>query len=165
METIQLLKDLEQKDEYKKWKKGNKDAFLSYVLRVIENPPNNEWQIGFFNKKNGKITTFTLDNNKVRIDNDEDIFKKEEDIIKRLEIGKIDYSLIKAAKLAEEFQGKNYPSEKPIKIISILQNLPELDNVWNFSFITKSFNTLNIKVSAETGRILKHSLSQIFEFK
>jgi len=164
METLEKIQKLEKTSQYKEWHQKNPDTFLSYVMRIIENPSNNEWQIGFFCKKKENFTTFIMNNDTVKIERDQEAFRKGDEIVKEIETPKIKYSLVEAAKLAQHLQQEKYPTEKPLKIISILQNLPEINNIWNFSFVTKSFNTLNIKVSAEDGKIIKHTLSQIFDF-
>jgi len=67
MEVKEKILELEKKNEFKNWKKHNKDCFLSYVMRLIENPPNNDWQIGFYDKKKEKITTFVMNKAGMRI--------------------------------------------------------------------------------------------------
>jgi len=53
----------------------------------------------------------------------------------------------------------------PVKIIAILQNLENLGNVWNLTFVIAAFNTLNMKINAENGKIVEHKLSSILSFK
>ena len=48
-----------------------------------------------------------------------------------------------------------------MKEVVILQNL-DVGQVWNITYITKSFQTLNIKIDAETGDVLEDKLHQIF---
>lgn len=36
--------------------------------------------------------------------------------------------------------------------------------VWNITYITASFNVLNVKVDAETGKVLSHRLSGVMDF-
>src|SRR3989338_427143 len=122
MEVLEKIEELEKKKEFKNWRKTNKHSFLSYVMRVIENPPNDEWQIGFFDREKDKITTFAMTEKSITINSDEDVFKKEEEIIEEIEREKIKISLMDAIDASRKAQEKKYPSQKPIKIISILQH-------------------------------------------
>jgi len=164
VETKSKIKELEQIKEYINWKEKNKEAILSFVLRVIEEPANDEWQIGYFNKPKNNITTFVLKGTELTINPDEEIFKKEDQLVKELQLEKVTLSLEDAVKIAQDYQKKNNPGEMPLKIISILQHLTEFGNVWNFSFVSQTFNTLNIKINTENGKIVDHSLSKIFDF-
>ena len=49
-------------------------------------------------------------------------------------------------------------------IQKILQNLGEFGNIWNITYVTHSFKTLNIKINAENGKILHHSLDSLMDF-
>ena len=53
----------------------------------------------------------------------------------------------------------------PIKTIAILQNIKPHGNIWNLTYITQAFNTLNMKIDASTGKILDHNHSSIFSFR
>ncbi|MBI2652931.1 hypothetical protein HYX00_05695, partial [Candidatus Woesearchaeota archaeon] len=45
------------------------------------------------------------------------------------------------------------------------QNMAALGNIWNITYITEAFNTLNMKIDASNGKVLEHNLSSIFSFK
>ena len=66
---------------------------------------------------------------------------------------------------ANEFQQSNFPKDRSIKTIAILQNLPEFGNIWNLTYVTEAFNTLNIKIDALNGQVLEHNLTSIFSFR
>ena len=65
---------------------------------------------------------------------------------------------------ANLLQKEKYSVHNPVKIIVILQTIPE-GTVYNITYITQSFKTLNIKVSAITGDIVADKLLSIFDFK
>ena len=165
MEVLDKIAELEQKKEFKEWKKKNKSSFLSYVMKVIENPPNEEWQIGFFDKEKDKITTFSLLTNSVTVNTDEDVFKKEEEVIKEIELPKVKLSLMDAVEISKRAQEKKFPAQKPIKIISILQHLPKMGTVWNITYVTTNFSTLNFKISSTDKKILRLKEAKLFEFQ
>ena len=164
MDVIEKIEELEGKKEFKNWRKTNKHSFLSYVMRVVENPPNDEWQVGFFDREKDKITTFGMTPKAISINSDEDVFKKEEEVIEEIERSKVKVSLMDAVDASRTMQEKKFPAQKPIKIISILQHLPELGTVWNVTYVTTNFSTLNFKISSENKKILDTKETKLFEF-
>ncbi|MBW3022928.1 hypothetical protein KY308_02405, partial [Candidatus Woesearchaeota archaeon] len=58
---------------------------------------------------------------------------------------------------------EKYKTHIPIKRIAILQHLP-IGQVWNITYVTQSFNTLNIKINAETKEIVSDKLVSIVQF-
>jgi hypothetical protein len=164
--TIKIaIEKVEKHPEFLKWKEKNKDSFLSYVFTVLEENAQSDWQIGYYNKDNDKITTFAFKDNNITIMPDEEVFKKEDTKIVELNIEKVNISLDKALNYADEFQKKEFPNEESVKIIVILQNIPELNTIWNITYITKSFNVLNMKIDADNGKIVKHHISSMMDFR
>ena len=80
-------------------------------------------------------------------------------------IGKVKLTFDTAIEKANEFQQKNFPKDNCIKTIAILQNIHQFGNIWNITYITESFNTLNMKINAENGNVLEHNLSSVFSFR
>lgn len=165
MEIKETLKRLENDEQFKKWKKNNKNTFFSYAFKILKEESFGEWQIGFYNKDNNKITTFSVNKGKVEIAQEEDVFKKPDMKVNKINIEKIRLPLKKILEKAEAFKKKNYPKEIGEKIIVILQNLDPFGDIWNITYITRAFNTLNMKIGAENGKVLQHKLSSIFAFK
>jgi hypothetical protein len=159
------VEKLESHAEFLKWKEGHKDAYLSYAFTVLEDDKGIEWQIGFFNSASDKITAFTFKGDDIVICADEDAFKKEESKILELDMNKVKINVDNAINNAEEFQKKKYPNEVSTKAIVILQNLAKEGLVWNITYITKSFNTLNLKINAEDGKVVSDKLSSILDFQ
>ena len=77
------LKSLESSKEFKDWKKKNPDAYLTHGFFVLEEADDN-WRIGFYHKKDDKITSFIV-GNKVTIEPEEEIFKKDKKVVQPLD--------------------------------------------------------------------------------
>lgn len=165
MDLKAALQKLEQSQHFRKWHQKNKGTYFSYAFKIPQEMQKDEWQLGFYNSKNGKITTFVMLNDDIKIRPEEDVFKREETKISQIELDKIKTSFDDAIKKANEFQNKNFPKDRSVKTIVILQNMPELGNIWNITYVTESFNTLNMKIDASNGRILEHNLTSIFSFR
>ena len=124
-----------------------------------------EWQLGFYDNKKDKITTFVMNGNNIKIRPEEDVFKKEDMNVNEVQVNKIKLTFDNAILKADEFQQKNFPKDKSIKTIAILQNIDKLGNIWNITYVTEAFNILNMRIDASTGRILEHNLASILSFR
>ena len=157
------LKKLKNSSEFKKWISKNKESYLTYAFTMIENSEKSEWQIGYYNKKLDKVAVFTINDN-IKINPEQDIFKKPGTAVKKINLKDVKFSLDKVLKKAHSIKNKKYPKELIKKTIAILQSI-ELGQLWNITFITSSLNTINIKIDAKTGKIIKHELVSLFQFR
>ena len=164
MDLKPALKKLEESKDYKDWHKRNKDTYLSYAFKIPQEMPD-EWQLGFYNKKNDKITTFVVKGSAISIRHEEEVFKKEEAKVNQINLEKVNLAFETALSKASEFQQKKYPNDKSIKTIAILQNITSYGDIWNITYITESFNTLNMKIDASNGRIIEHNISSVMSFR
>ena len=165
MDLQLALKRLEDDLIFKRWHNKNKNTYLSYAFKIPQEMGLNDWQIGFYNKNKDKITTFVMVGGNVEIKPEEEIFKKEDMHVNQIELDKLKITLDYAIAKANEFQQKNFPKDKSVKTIAILQNLSDLGNIWNITYLTEALNTLNMKIDASSGKILEHNLSSIFSFR
>ena len=159
------LKKLEESQEFRQWRKNNKNTYLSYAFKIPQEMGSNDWQLGFYDKKKDKITPFVTVGDNIKIRAEEEIFKKEDMKVNEIELGKVKITFDNAIAKANEFQEKNFPKDKSIKTIAILQSLTKLGNVWNITYVTEAFNTLNMKIDASTGKVLEHNLASVFSFR
>ena len=164
MDVKQALKKLEESNDFKDWRKNNKNTYFSYAFKIQQEMPN-DWQLGFYDNKKDKITTFVISNDGIKIRPEEEIFKKEDMEVNKIQLDKIKLTFDNAIARANEFQQKNFPKDRSVKTIAILQNIDKLGNVWNITYITEAFNTLNMKIDASSGRILGHNIASVFSFR
>ena len=165
MDFKPALKKLEGSSEFRSWKKKNKNCYFSYAFKIPQEMKDDEWQLGFYNKKNDRIATFVIKGADIEIKPEEEIFKKEDMKVNEVQLTKVKLAFDSALSKANEFQQKNFPKDKSVKTIAIMQNLPELGNIWNITFVTETFNTLNMKIDASTGKMLENNISSIFSFR
>ena len=163
MDFKTALKKLKESSEFKKWISKNKKSYLTYAFTMIENSENSEWQIGYYDKKLDKVAVFTINNN-IEINPEQEVFKKPGESIKKVNIEDVKLGLDDVLKKANNIKEKKYPKEVVTKTIAILQNI-KLGQLWNITLITSSLNTINIKIDAKTGKIIKHELVSLFQFR
>ena len=165
MDFKQALKNLEQSKNFRTWHNKNKSTYFSFAFKIPEETGANDWQLGFYNSKSDKVTTFVIADGKISIRAEEEVFKREETKVCEIEINKINLTFDNAIAKANEFQSKNFPKDKSIKTIVILQNIPNFGNMWNITYVTESFNTLNMKIDASNGKIVEHNFASVFSFR
>lgn len=163
MEIISLLDKLEQDGSFKEWKKENQFSYLAHVFKLLDDANVDDWQIGYYNKDD-TITTFIITPGEIKKAETENIFKKPDAKIRKLDKEKIKIDITEALQTAEKIQTKEYKSETPFKIITILQNL-DLGQVYNITYVTQTFNVLNFKIDSSTGKVLAKSLKSVMDFK
>lgn len=163
MEIIDLLTRLEKSKEFGEWKKKNKESFLAHVFKMLDDANIDDWQIGYYNKDD-TITTFIITPAEIKIAETENIFKKPDVKIKKLEKKNIKIDITQALQTAEKIQTTEYSKETPFKIITILQKI-DIGQAYNITYVTQSFKTLNMKIDSTNGKVLKKSLQSIMDFK
>lgn len=148
---------LQKSEDFKKWKEVHTEAYLTSCFLVDES---GLWQFDYFNPDNSKITSFQRDKITVQ---DQDVFQAEETKLKELNLENVDISYEKVLGITEEILKKKYSNEDIDKKIVILQTI-EVE-VWNITYLTKSFNVINFKIDAKTGNLLKEIFENITGFK
>ncbi len=132
---------------------------------MIEPGKDTGCDIGFYDFDKKLMTSFLIDKavSSVEITESKEIFTKDTQQIKPIEEDRLKVNFDKALETASALQQDKYKMHVPIKEVVILQNL-DIGQVWNITFITKTFQTLNMKIDAETGDVLEDKLHQIFSF-
>ncbi len=172
MPVKKIIDQLLESEEFKEWKKetGHEKYFLAHVFKLFDEPNKNIYQIGYFDEKTEHMTTFVIEAsedfsiNKVGVSTDTEVFKKPDSKISKLDPEKVKIDLPTALGTAADLQKKEYSQHPPMKQFLILQNL-ECGQVYNITFLTQTFKTLNIKVDAASGEILKHDMMSLMDFK
>ena len=165
MDLKEAINFLENNSKFKEWIKFHKDDYLSYAFKTFMDENEKQWQLGYYSKTDDTLTTFTIDGENVFIREGEEVFKKEETAVKSLNLDELNMTIEKTMDIANKHKDEKYSHETVIKIMAIIQNLPDLGQIWNLTFITQSFNVLNIKIDANDGKILQEKLESIISFK
>jgi hypothetical protein len=155
---LDSYKKLQQHKDFKDWKKQHKDWFLSYIFS-----DGSAIQLGYADKEGEKVTSFSMQGKKLVIAEDQEVFKKPETRLKQLQLSKVKVSAERATEAAKRFQRKRYSQHPITKTITILQNIDK-GQLYNITFVTSTFHTLNIKVDAATARVKQHTLTSLFDF-
>ena len=161
MEVKKALQLLENNSEFKSWKSKHKSYFIINVFVMLEPQQKIESiQIGYSTKNGKKITSFIVSKDNIELFTDE-VYKRPEKKLNKLNMEKVKTTISQAITQAEKQKQLIYPTEEVTKKIIILQN--EKGEQWNITFVTKSFNMLNIKISATSGTLLEHKKTSLLQ--
>ncbi|MBU2561612.1 MAG: hypothetical protein KKD17_04895 [Nanoarchaeota archaeon] len=165
MKVLEILKRFKQTEQFRQWQAKNKDSKLVHVFIMLDPGQDVKYDIGFYDYKKKLMTSFTVDEELKDIQSREDkeVFKKPGEKINPLDESRLKVCFRDASAKCRELQNNKYKQHAPIKEVIILQNI-DCGQVWNITYITKTFQTLNMKVDAETGDIVEEKLHQIFTF-
>ncbi len=160
MNFRQALEKLEESKVFKDWKKDNPGAYLAHGFFMASEDVQPEWQIGYYDKKKNKISAFCVSSD-VTCNPESEPFT-DKDTVAELDMSKLKISYEQAREKAESIQKSKYRAHTPMKKIFIVQNLA-VGQVWNITYVTQTFNTLNIKIGTEDGEVLSDELVSIFK--
>ncbi|MBT6041679.1 hypothetical protein HOH15_07125 [Candidatus Woesearchaeota archaeon] len=155
MKCEETIKKVEESNEFKEFKKQHPNAYLIHVFMMDAA----NTQVGYYLKENKHIITFEISDAGIRAEEAKPFQKEEHDIV-ALDLDKIKVDFDEAKEIAVKTKEENYKGEIINKSILILQNISE-GQIYNVTFITASFKTLNIKINAETKQIIDHNLATL----
>jgi len=158
-----LVGDLEANEAFKEFRKNYPEFYLVHVFAMQDKENEGIYQIGYLNPKTDRITTFTVGGDKIAINPESEILKDPEGTIFPLDISKVALTETELLVIVKEYVQKEYPQAHALKRFYILQHL-DIGQVFNVTYLTLDFKTLNIKIDSSTGEILTHSLKSLMDF-
>ena len=155
MEHKEIVEKVEASKEYKEFKKQHPEAYLVHIFQMT----GVNIQVGYFCKETKKVVTFEINDKGIKSEEQQPFQETPHDILK-LDLEKVKPSFKDASEIANKVREENYKGEITNKQITILQHL-DTGQVFNITFITAAFKTLNIKIDAETGEVVSHNLDTL----
>lgn len=156
-----ILDNLEGSEEFRRWKKEHAESYLAHIFRMDNRDGEDLCLVGYYNSDD-TITSFEINGKDIILKSCEEIFKKDSSAVKMLEMDKVSLDFDQIKSIAEEFREEKYKNELPSKKIFILQNI-DLGQIWNVTIVTLTFNTLNLKIDANTGEVIEHNLTSLMQ--
>lgn len=165
MKLQRILSFVTGHPQFLAWKERNPGAELVHVFVLREAGAPETCDVGYYNEKTGVMASFTVapDHGLLKLREDDEILKDAAQQIQPLSIADVLVEFDDALEKATTLQQQKYTNDSALKHIVILQKLP-IGQVWNITFVTRNFKTLNIKIDTTTGRVLEDKLHSIIEF-
>jgi len=159
MEFKELIAKVVGSEAYKGFKEAHADIFLAHVFIMDDG-----YQIGYYDKKTERITSFNLEKDKITAMPPSEVLKDPEHPISALELDKVAFSQEEALKIAEGCREMEYSKHPVMKKFFILQELKGKP-MFNITFFTLDMNTVNVKVDAHSGKVVHHSLKALMDMQ
>ena len=155
------LEKLESSDEYAAWKASHDDAYLTHVFAMLEDE-SILWQVGYFDTADNLIYSFEVAD-EIRLNDPEPPFGPEGTVVEKIDLEDVKVPFADALEIVSGLQHKKYAAHKPLKKIIILQVIKDFGLVYNVTYVTETFKTLNIKIDANSGNVVEDKLVEIFK--
>ena len=163
MDFKHIIHKIEDSDKFKEFIKHSPHYYLVHIFSLKDDNPS-VWQIGYYSKETDKIVVFEYANNAISIHEPQEALK-EENHIQKLDMAHLEVSMDDAIQISDNILKEYYSKEIIGKQIFLLQNLPEFGQVWNLTIVTLSFNVINIKIDAHSGKVIKHHKENLMNWK
>ena len=157
MNPKQVVQSLESDGGFQRWRTNHPDDILAHIFLETDNI-----QVGFFDPSRSTMTTFIV-GTELHIIPDQEILRGDS-AIDPLDLSQIRFSPQQAQEVADALRKTHYTAEQVIKTLSILQTIDGLC-VYNITYFTASFKTINIKVSAIDGSVVRHSIGSLVDLE
>lgn len=164
MHALDVVEKLESSKEFLTWKKSHKEAYLAHAFMMLDEVNKDIWQIGYFSPKTNLISVFVVDK-KILKNEDAEVFKEQKKMVNPLILKNIKIDEEKALANAKKVIDENYTGASFAKSFMILQNIEDVGQVWNLTFLTQQFKTINIKIDATTGECKSHKMISLIQGK
>jgi len=160
----QLYSSLLSSSQFKEWKKKHGETYLSHFFCSLRRDftPKSNWEIGFFNKMNAKITVF-VNVEKGFIEKPEDeVFSKEAPHIDKLEVSTMKFDFDGALMIYKD-KAPVFFSNQPLGDgFVILQNKNGMP-LWTFTFVSQTLQFCTMAINAKTGEIVSHDIVNVVQ--
>jgi len=162
MEFKQLILDLGRSKEFSSWKKEHPQSFLVHIFVMIEGDATAGYQVGYYDPASNKVTSFLVEEGKTpQALPPAEILEDPEHKIEELDMHGVELSTEDALAKAHEVRDDDYENIPVLKTFFIVQSLHGFGPLFNITFVTRDLKTLNVKISAKTAEVLKHSLDSL----
>ena len=163
MEFKEMFSKLTNDDSFKSWNALHKTCFLAHAF-VMKDDKNVElWQFGYYNPASKKMTTFLSEDGKIRILAEQDVLESGNKI-ETVNPKDVVISVVQMKESAEKVLKEMYNNQPLSKSFFIIQNIEGKGPLYNLTYFTMTFKTINIKINSLTGDVVEHTIMGLADF-
>lgn len=157
MDVETAVRRVEASALFSAWKEKNPGYYLSNVF-FSESGPLDDWQVSYYDEATDRIVTFTVE--PLAHSEPQEVFKPH-GTVAPLEMKTVGVGLEEAHALATRILADNFANEQVVRTIAILQRLDV--PLYNFTFVTRSFNIINLKIDAASGLLKSQNVHSVLD--
>ena len=140
----------------------SKGYFCSaFIMSEFKDLKEQNWQLDFYDEKKDRITSYVVLPSIKKINDEAEVYQESKIKLNKLELTSKLIEFNKILEISSEELTKT--SETPNKTIVVLQNDGK-NMIWNMSFVTNSFNLINLRIEAITGKILDNKKVELLNW-
>lgn len=157
---MQIIETLHKSEIFKS---TQLDGFnLVHLFQMFSQNTQPHWQISYYNKDTKSMITFHM-NEQITVENHTQLATLDEKQILPLHIEEVSISFEKAKQITEECIAKEHKKLPTTTQIFLLQHIPLIGIVWNITYVTNDFKTINVKIDAKTGEIKLQNVNSLLD--
>ena len=157
--------ELKQNRLFTSLKEAHPQGVLSHFFSSLDSQyqAKSAWEIAFYDPKKEKIVVFVHNQaGEITLQKEDDIFKRESDVVEELEIKSVVIPFEKARTIFAGKVKELFPSMVLGDGFIVLQTILG-KTLWNFTFITKTLQFINIKINAASGEVDSHQTVELMQ--
>lgn len=158
MTISQLVKSVETREEFIDWKDNHPESFLAHIF--TEEEKGHHFQLGYFDPEANTIATFEIKDDELTVIPDNEYLKS--DKIIALDLHAVQKTPAEAWALVFGRMKESYSKEVILKQFMIIQMIKG-KATFNITFFTRTFKTVNFKLSATTGEVLDETSAPLMD--
>ena len=161
MDFQDLIKDLENTQEYKDFIDSHSNAYLAHIFVMLDDANKDTPQVGYYDPDLDRVTTFIIEPSKIMVAPDQEIAKRPGQTVEPLDISKVEKRVDEIMIEADKIQQEHYKSFPIIKKFFIIQDLE--GQIYNVTYFTQQLNTINVKLNMDLS-LKDHSIQSLGDF-
>lgn len=164
MEARDILEHVKESETFKEWRKDHNDEHLAHIFIMFDGDNLMDKQVGYYNASENTMASFTVGQDGVTLIPGAEVFKKPgSDTVGELDMTSVSIEFDSASEKAEQVLKDKY-SLTPTKKIYLLQKI-DGTQVWNITYLTNDYSTVNIRIDSSTGDVVKDEKVNIIDFQ
>lgn len=157
--------ELKQNRLFTSWKKAHPQSVLSHFFTSLDSryQAKSAWEIAFYEPSKEKIAVFVHNQaGEITLQKEDGIFKRESDVVEELELKSVVIPFEKAKAIFTDKAKELFPKMVIGDGFIVLQTILG-KTLWNFTFITKTLQFINIKINAASGEVDSHQVVELVQ--
>ncbi len=164
MEIKDILEQVKKSHDFQSWRAEHKEEYLAHIFIMFDGDNLMDKQVGYYSQSSNTMTSFTVSDDSVTMIPEAEVFKKPDgNSVGKLDLDSVKIGFDEAVEKADGVLKDKYQTNASKKIY-ILQNIEEKD-MWNVTLLTQDYSTINIRIDASTGELIKDEKVNLIDFE
>lgn len=161
MEFQDIVKELENTQEFRDWNLEHPDAYLAHIFIMMDEANKGFYQVGYYDLNTDSISTFVVGKGTVEVIPDQEVAKTG-GVVNPLDISQVKNTTKEITESADKVRQENYGKLPFIKAFFVIQSLDD-SQIYNVTYLTQDFKTINVKLDMALT-VISHDCKALADF-